>query len=277
MTDDTPRLLEDIAELRRRLTETENRLERAQRIDSLGFLTAGIVHDLSNLLTPLLAASSLLALHVRPGTPAADLAGEIRVTAERSAALVRQLLMFLRGMPPRPAVLSLNAVLRDMRPLLERLVGSDVTLALALGEDLGDSLADRHQLEQAIVNLAANARDAMPAGGTLTIRTANVDLDGEDESSPGKYVTLVLTDTGSGMTPETQARAFEGLFTTKGEDGTGLGLAAVVHFATKSGGRVTVWSKVGIGTTFVVHLPRLPRPPPEASAADAPAGAGSSG
>jgi two-component system, cell cycle sensor histidine kinase and response regulator CckA len=258
MTEDVPHAEEEIAQLRRRLAEAQRRLERAQRIDSLGRVTAEIVHDLSNLLTPLLAASTLLQRQVGPGTPAAALAGEIRATAERSAALLRQILMFLRGEPPRLDVLSLNEVLLDMRPLLERLVGSEVTLALMLGHPIGETRADRRQLEQVIVNLVANARDAMPAGGLVTIRTANVDLENQEESEPGSYVAVMITDTGLGMTPDTQASALEGLFTTKGHEGTGLGLAAVQSFTASVGGRFTVWSKAGVGTTVIVHLPRVP-------------------
>jgi signal transduction histidine kinase len=264
MTEETPRpAAEDVAQLRRRLVEAERRLERAQRIDLLGSLTAGIVHDLSNLLTPLLAASSLLERQVEPGTRAASLAAEVRATAERSVALVRQTLLFVRGDPSRPERQSLNTVLADMRPLLERLLGPTIDLDLVLDESLGETIADRQQLEQVIANLAANARDAMPAGGALTVRTANAELEHEDGSPPGRYVSLMITDTGSGMTPETQASAFEWLFTTKGDEGTGLGLASVRRFVARSGGRVTVWSKLGFGTTLVLHLPRFEEATPE--------------
>ena len=171
---------------------------------------------------------------------------------------MQQILLFLRGEPARREKVNINAVLLDMQPLLQRLVGSDVVLALTLGDRIGNTLVDRRQLEQAILNLAANARDAMPAGGLLTIRTANVDIEHQDEGASGRFVALTITDTGAGMTPETLASALGGLFTTKGHVGTGLGLASVQHFAARSGGHVTVRSQVGGGTTVVIQLPRLP-------------------
>ncbi len=135
---------------------------------------------------------------------------------------------------------------------------------LAIGDDVGETLVDRQQLEQVILNLAANARDAMPTGGMLTIRTANVDA---------AHVALSVSDTGSGMTPETQALAFEGLFTTKGEGGTGLGLAAVRYFAAARGGQATAWSKLGVGTTVTLHLPRVASASAETASDGASAGA----
>jgi len=165
----------------------------------------------------------------------------------------------LRNEPMCPELLNVNEVLLDMRPLLERLVGSDVAVALALG-DVGDTTVDRRQLEHVILNLAANARDAMAGGGKLTIRTACADVEPPEGSAAGKYLALTITDTGAGMAPETLERALKGLFSTKGQHGTGLGLWAAQSFAAAYGGRIKVKSKVGVSTTVVVHLPCLPCP-----------------
>jgi two-component system cell cycle sensor histidine kinase/response regulator CckA len=192
---------------------------------------------------------------------------EIQKAGVRGAGLTRQLLAFSRKEIIEPTLLDLNVVVPDIRVLLGRLIGEDVKVVLGLGPSLAAVRADRGQVEQIILNLAVNARDAMPKGGTLTIETANVEFDdahagGYRGVKAGRYVTLTVSDTGTGMTPEVQARLFEPFFTTKGAGkGTGLGMATVHGIVTRSDGTITVNSEIGRGTSFTVYFPRADAAP----------------
>jgi PAS domain S-box-containing protein len=238
----------------------EEELLSAQKLDSLGRLAGGVAHDFNNLLTGITGYASLLLERANgDGELRRDL-NEIKRAADRAAELTKQLLAFGRRQVLKPRPLDLNAVLADTGLLLRRLLGEHVELELSPADDLGTVRADPGQLEQVIVNLAVNARDAMPDGGKLTIATRNA----------GDHVELVVSDTGVGMDEETRAQAFEPFFTTR-EQGVGLGLASVYGIVHQSGGEVTVESSPGSGSTFVVRLPRVPdtieaptpTPPPE--------------
>jgi two-component system cell cycle sensor histidine kinase/response regulator CckA len=240
----------------------EEQFQHAQKMDAIGRLAGGIAHDFNNLLTIILGNCELLLPGFEAGDPRhADLLG-IRKAGASAAALTRQLLAFSRKEIVQPTLLDLNRVVEDVRVMLERLIGDDVRVVLTLRPGLALVKADRGQMEQVVVNLAVNARDAMPRGGTLTIETANVELDEHyvdvhHSVVPGAYVALVVTDTGTGMTPAVQARLFEPFFTTKESGkGTGLGLATVHGIVARSGGGVGVYSELGVGTSFKVYLPR---------------------
>jgi nitrogen-specific signal transduction histidine kinase/CheY-like chemotaxis protein len=247
----------DVTE-RRRL---EEQFQRAQKMEAVGRLAGGVAHDFNNLLTVILGFCELLLADRDPADPRqADIA-EIQKAGTRAAGLTRQLLAFSRKQIIEPTLLDLNVVVADMRSMLGRLIGEDVKVVLGLGPELVSVKADRGQVEQVVMNLAVNARDAMPKGGTLTIETANVELDEHYAEThlavkPGAYVALTVTDTGTGMTPEVQSRLFEPFFTTKEVGkGTGLGMATVYGIVTASGGSVGVYSEVGKGTSFKVYFP----------------------
>jgi two-component system, cell cycle sensor histidine kinase and response regulator CckA len=240
----------------------EAQFHQAQKMEAIGQLAGGVAHDFNNLLTVILGYCELLLADRDPDDPRqADIA-EIQKAGERAAGLTRQLLAFSRKELIQPTLLDLNVIVADMRVMLGRLIGEDVTIVLGLGPSLALVTADRGQVEQILLNLAINARDAMPNGGTLTIGTANVDLAEHDANTrfsmkPGPGVALTVTDTGTGMTPAVQAHLFEPFFTTKElGKGTGLGLATVRGIVTRSGGSVTVDSEVGRGTSFIVYFPR---------------------
>jgi two-component system cell cycle sensor histidine kinase/response regulator CckA len=240
----------------------EEQYQQAQKMEAIGQLAGGVAHDFNNLLTVILGFCELLLEDLEPDDPRQAEIMEIQTAGARAAGLTRQLLAFSRKEIIQPTLLDLNLIVADIRVMLARLIGEDVTVVVGLGAALAPVKADRGQVEQIVLNLAVNARDAMPNGGTLTIRTANVELD-EDYAkthlavTPGPYVALTVTDTGTGMTPEVQARLFEPFFTTKGPGkGTGLGLATVHGIAVRSGGSVTVDSEVGRGTSFMVYFPR---------------------
>jgi two-component system cell cycle sensor histidine kinase/response regulator CckA len=239
----------------------EEQYQQAQKMEAIGRLAGGVAHDFNNLLTVILGFCELLLSDLDPADARqADIA-EIQKAGARAAALTRQLLAFSRKEIIEPIVLDLNLVVTDIRILLERLIGEDVKVVLSLGRALALVKADRGQMEQVILNLAVNARDAMPKGGTLTIETSNIELDehcarAHSDLAAGPYVALTVTDTGTGMTHEVQARLFEPFFTTKGVGkGTGLGLATVHGIATRGGGVVTVDSALGRGTSFTVYFP----------------------
>ncbi len=245
----------------------ENELRHAQRMEGIGQLAGGIAHDFNNLLTVITGRSHLAASRLPAADPLRRELELIHRTAERAAALTRQLLAFSRKQVLQPKVVALNDLLGGAITLLKRLIGEHIDLTLAPAADLGHVRVDPGQLEQVIVNLAVNARDAMPDGGQLTLATANVEFDAAYAARhvdvvAGSYVSLSVSDTGTGMTPEVQARIFEPFFTTKGPGkGTGLGLATVYGIVKQSDGHLRVSSAPGSGTTFTVYLPRTDEPP----------------
>jgi two-component system cell cycle sensor histidine kinase/response regulator CckA len=240
----------------------EEQYQQAQKMEAVGRLAGGVAHDFNNLLTVILGYCELLLSELTPADPHHAFVSEMQRAGERAGGLTRQLLAFSRKQIIEPTQLDLNVVTTDMRAMLGRLIGEDVSVVLVLRPNLALVTADRGQVEQIVMNLAVNARDAMPKGGTLTIETANVELDehyakAQRAVKPGPYVALTMTDTGTGMTPEVQARLFEPFFTTKEVGkGTGLGMATVYGIVTRSGGTVGVYSEIGKGTSFKVYFPR---------------------
>jgi signal transduction histidine kinase len=229
----------------------EEQLRQAQKMESVGRLAGGIAHDFNNLLTAIRGYAELLLLDLGDDHDARESADQIARAAERAATLTGQLLAFSRKQVLRPQELDLNAVVQGMAPMLARMLRSDVVLTTGLAEELWPTLADPTQVEQVVLNLAVNARDAMPDGGRLAVRTQNATRDGAD------YVALVVADTGTGMDEVTARHVFEPFFTTKDVgEGTGLGLATVHGVVAQSGGHVEVESAPGEGTTFTVLLPR---------------------
>lgn len=242
--------------------DMENRYLQAQKMEAVGRLAGGLAHDFNNLLMVILGASEMLAERILPGDPAYENLEEIRKAGERATGLTRQLLTFSRRQPTKPRLIDLNAVVADMETLLRRLLGDDVSLRTSIGPGGCPVLADPGQVSQVIVNLAVNARDAMPRGGVLTLATERADLEeGSPEAKrgirPGPCVRLRVSDTGTGMDEETLAHVFEPFFTTKEEGkGTGLGLATVYGIVKQADGVVWVESAPGKGATFTVLLPR---------------------
>lgn len=248
----------DITE-RKRL---EAELFRAQRLDSIGRLAGGIAHDFNNLLTAIMSYAEIALTRLPEAHPAAEDIGRILDASQRASELVRHLLAFARRQTLTPQVIDLNRLLLNATPLLNRLLGKQVELRVNTDPALKKVKADPAQIEQIILNLAINARDAMPDGGVLTIETANVTADAikvqaMPDMSPGEYVLLSVSDTGTGIPPEHLEHIFEPFFTTKGDQGTGLGLAVVYGVVKQSGGYITVASKPGKGTTFRIYLPSI--------------------
>jgi len=241
----------------------EAQLRQAQKMEAVGTLAGGVAHDFNNLLTAINGYSEIVFNSLEPDDPLRRTIGEIRKAGDRAAALTRQLLAFSRKQVLLPKVLNLNEVISNLEDILRRLIGEDVQLIVQLDPDLGLTKADPGQIEQVVMNLAVNARDAMPQGGTLLVETVNVDVDKAAVKSlpgmrPGSYVMLVLIDTGCGMDAETQAHIFEPFFTTKDVGkGTGLGLSTAYGIIKQSGGCIYASSDVDQGCTFKVYLPRV--------------------
>jgi PAS domain S-box-containing protein len=269
----------DLTELKRSedaLRQSEEQLRQAQKMDAVGKLAGGIAHDFNNLLMVIRGDSDLILRRLPQAHPLRQNAEGIREAADQAATLTRQLLAFSRKQVVAPQVLDINTIVGGIHKMLQRLIGETINLVTVTAPDLGRVTADPGQVEQMILNLAVNARDAMPDGGRLTIRTANADLDEATArrrggAKPGQYVMLEVSDTGVGMDSDTKSHIFEPFFTTKDQGkGTGLGLSTVYGIVNQSGGHVWVESEPGRGTTFRVYLPRI-EAAAEASVAPSPA------
>ena len=275
--DDAGNLL-GFAKITRDMTErraVEEQLRQLQKMETLGQLTGGLAHDFNNLLTAIYGSLETLQRRLKSDRP--DLHRHIDMAlrgAERAAALTQQLLAFARRQPLEPKPVNLNRLVARMTDLLRRALGESIAIEAVLAGGIWWVSADANQLESAILNLALNARDAMPSGGKLTIETANTYLDeayaaAHGEVSPGQYVMIAVSDTGTGMTPEVISQAFEPFFTTKGSGkGTGLGLSSVYGFVKQSGGHVKIYSEPGQGTTVKLYLPRLMAEPSQELGSD---------
>ncbi len=240
--------------MRRQSRQLEAQLLHAQKLENIARLVGGIAHDFNNLLTPILGYNQLAASCVGTAEPAISYIRQVELAARRGANLTRQLLAFSRRQFIEPQVISLNQLISDIDPMLRRLIGEDIDVVTLSASNLGPVRVDPGQMEQLLMNLVINARDAMPTGGRLTVHTSQVDL-GEPR---GQHVVLTVSDTGTGMSEEVKARLFEPFFTTKESGkGTGLGLATCYGIVRQHGGHMEVTSEQGRGTTFKVFLPRV--------------------
>jgi signal transduction histidine kinase/CheY-like chemotaxis protein len=265
-------VVRDVTDLR----QLESELRHLRRIESVGQLTASVVHDFNNLLTPIVCLSGLLQKGLEDDPRHAEFARDVRSASERAAGLVRQVLSLARRTPTSKGRVNLGSAITELRALLERVAGPGVEVDLVMEDDSADVVLDREQLEHVVLNLTANARDAMPRGGRVVLRTKAVDLDPDaaraiEGSSSGSYVVVTVTDTGVGMTSEVRERVFERFFTTKGSDGSGLGLAGARRFVGESGGCITMHSEPGNGTTVALYFPRAEAPPIPSSVSKIPA------
>lgn len=253
---------EDISENKR----LEEQIRQAAKMEAIGRLAGGVAHDFNNLITAMLGYATLILQQLPQNSQIRDKVEQITGAAKRAASLTRQLLAFSRKQMLDVRPLNLNTSIREFEPILRRLIGEDISLVVHLEPSLRHVLADPGQMEQILMNLAANARDSMPEGGTLTIGTQNVELDPsllEDKRdlSPGSYVSLSVSDTGAGMDAHTLAHIFEPFFTTKAKGtGTGLGMATVYGVVKQHRGHISVWSELDYGTTFTVHFPVVDEP-----------------
>lgn len=251
----------DLTEERR----LEKQLRQSQKLEAIGRLAGGIAHDFNNLLMAISGNAELALARMEPDAPARERVEEITTATRKAASLTGQLLAFSRRQMVQPQVLDLNAVVEEMTSMLQRLIGEDIELHWIPDPDLGSVRIDQGQLEQIILNLAVNARDAMPRGGKLTFESSDIELDTAYVAShvgvtPGSYVLLSVTDTGTGIEKEVEQHLFEPFFSTK-DGGTGMGLATVYGIVKQNGGNVWVYSEVGSGTTFKVYLPRVAEVP----------------
>ncbi len=262
--------------------QVEEQLRESQKMEAIGRLAGGVAHDFNNLLTAINGYSSLALSMTEPELPVHGYLSEILKSGERAAALTRQLLAYSRKQILAPRVLDLNEIVTDMQGMFRRLIGENVELAASLASDLRAVRVDRGQVEQILLNLVVNAKDAMPRGGRITVETANAVWEGPPRDNvaggripvPGDYVRLSVRDTGMGMKPEVKARLFEPFFTTKPVGkGTGLGLPVVYGIVEQSEGYLTVDSEPGVGTTFNIYFPEIMPKPGEAG----PGGGGDSG
>jgi len=249
---------EDVTERR----ALEQQLRQSQKMEAVGRLAGGIAHDFNNLLMVISGYSEFLLERLGGEPHLRGPAQEIASASERASSLTRQLLAFSRKQMLAPRIVNLNDIATENLKMLTRMIGEDIDLVMTPGENLWSVRADAGQIEQVIMNLAVNARDAMPSGGKLTIETSNVTLDEEYARihaplRPGDYVMVSISDTGAGMDPDTQQHIFEPFFTTKGPKGTGLGLSTVYGIVKQSGGYIWVFSELGRGTTFKIYLPRV--------------------
>ena len=242
---------------------SEAQLRQAQKMEAVGRLAGGVAHDFNNVLTAIFGYADLLLDGLPPADGRREDVEEIKRAANRAAALTRQLLAFSRKQVMQPRRLNLNEAIDGIRTLLGQLVGDDIVLHVEMDPDLGDVLADPGQLEQVLMNLAANARDAMPEGGHLTLRTSNVELQSQHVTGltgiqPGRFVRLVVSDTGHGVPEDVRPHVFEPFFTTKQQaEGTGLGLATVYGIVKQSGGWIYLDETPGPGASFSVYLPKV--------------------
>ncbi len=268
------RLVHELETSLMELKRTQAQLLQAQKMEAVGRLAGGVAHDFNNTLTIIQLSTQLLKKKLRPEDPLWEYVHQIEDASQRAANLTKQLLSFSRQEPIEPKVVNLNRLVGDMGRMLQRIIGEDIELMTMLEEDLWPVYVDPSQIDQAIINLVVNARDAMPQGGRLTIGTANVVLDRAEAerigAQPGEYVRLTVRDTGIGMDADVLEHIFEPFFTTKErEQGTGLGLSTVFGIVKKHGGHISVTSAPGEGATFDIYLPRTYRSEPSAEEGEA--------